>query len=570
MVRPMLWCVAVMEVIATTNYDELDDYGTVVSYRDVFAEYMDGSSENSGEVFDSGEEMDNQIFHQDGCSCWADLRWRAGRYAQETMLIDHDRVDGSDCYDTVMNMPSYDQIQWKFERNLARPQNMRYTAFPCARCRACECENKKVSDSPQESSFNVDPFYEPIGDFGLVENKIEASNLYHAQAAHDTPFAWQDCLGTRRCRHSTRNRYLIGSVPPKIAAHTDQAARTGMPAADTPNSRIGGAARSAMIGKVSKVMKSTSPEIVRSVSTISSGSASAKNDDSAPTGLSNTRSNCFFNALIQMLFASPSFVQFIMMDCLRHIRSIELLRTIHELMERNEKNILDQYIALCEVSEKLRPYGNVFAIEQHDAAEFLMDLLEEIRGSAEFYSINVEYPFIFAMEEIAVCTICDRPTAVVHSECNYMLNVEPGTSVNIQLALSDSFEKDVRGLTIVRCTHVYQPTNANITLMRCVSSPQIIILRIERSIFDSERLVTKKNTVGIDIDVNIRINSRCYALRSFIMHFGGAGAGHFIEVIQKDNKWYGANDESVYRINDVYPLLKGSGHAYLLLYQRNG
>lgn len=174
------------------------------------------------------------------------------------------------------------------------------------------------------------------------------------------------------------------------------------------------------------------------------------------------------------------------------------------------------------------------------------------------------------MEEIAVCAICGRPAAVVHTECNCMLNVEPGTSVNIQLALSDSFEKDVRGLTVVRCTHVYQPANADITLMRCASGPQIIVLRIERTIFDSERRVTKKNTAGTDIDVDIRINSRCYTLLSFIMHYGGADAGHFVAVVKKDSKWYGANDESVYRIHDVYPLLKGSGHAYLLLYQRNG
>lgn len=175
MVRSVLWCVAVMGAIASTNYEELGAYRAGMRLQST-----DGSGVNSREVFDSKEEVGNRIFDQDGCSCWADLKWRADRYAQENMLVDHDQVEGSDCYDIVMNVPSYDPIQRGFERALARPRNMRYMAFPCARCGAYECENVKVPDLPQQSGFSVDSSHEPIGDLGLKENRVGALNWHHA------------------------------------------------------------------------------------------------------------------------------------------------------------------------------------------------------------------------------------------------------------------------------------------------------------------------------------------------------------------------------------------------------
>ncbi|ELQ74580.1 ubiquitin thiolesterase, putative peptidase C19 [Trachipleistophora hominis] len=289
---------------------------------------------------------------------------------------------------------------------------------------------------------------------------------------------------------------------------------------------------------------------------------------SGPTGLPNKQSNCFFNASIQMLYASQSFVDFIKSDSLKSLCSMETLRLIHDMLKKNEKNVWDVFLKLCASSKKLIPYGNILEVKQHDAVDFLVDLFEEIWNMAGDKSIHLEYPFAFISNEISICATCQKPTSIKQFENCYVLDLKAEPSINSQLVMFNCLEEDIRSGNIKRCKHVYSCEHTNTILKTCANVPKLIIIRIERNIFDSVLQKTKKNVAPIDTEEHITINTRDYRLKSFIMHFGEDNAGHFTAVVRKGIKWYHVNDDVIGLINDIHRFLKGNPYTYLLLYQR--
>ena len=89
-----------------------------------------------------------------------------------------------------------------------------------------------------------------------------------------------------------------------------------------------------------------------------------------------------------------------------------------------------------------------------------------------------------------------------------------------------------------------------------------IILHLKRFQF------TKNGPIKYNDNIDIPINWRHgYRLKSFVIHRGGFGGGHYISVVRKEDEWYLCNDSSVTKIseNDVNKILK---QAYILYYSK--
>ena len=64
------------------------------------------------------------------------------------------------------------------------------------------------------------------------------------------------------------------------------------------------------------------------------------------------------------------------------------------------------------------------------------------------------------------------------------------------------------------------------------------------------------------INENIILNKDNYKLRSIVFHMGNTGGGHYISLVNKNNKWLLCNDSVISEISNISDYLN-KGYIYL-------
>ena len=91
------------------------------------------------------------------------------------------------------------------------------------------------------------------------------------------------------------------------------------------------------------------------------------------------------------------------------------------------------------------------------------------------------------------------------------------------------------------------------------SYPKYLIIHFKR--FEYTRF-SRKNNNEVEMNENILLNKDNYKLRSIVFHMGSTGGGHYISLVNKDNKWMLCNDSSVSEISNISDYLN-KGYIYL-------
>ena len=91
------------------------------------------------------------------------------------------------------------------------------------------------------------------------------------------------------------------------------------------------------------------------------------------------------------------------------------------------------------------------------------------------------------------------------------------------------------------------------------SYPKYLIIHFKR--FNYTRFSSKNNT-EIEMKENINLKNDNFMLRAIVYHMGNTGGGHYISLVNKNNKWMLCNDSSISEISDISNYIN-KGYIYL-------
>ena len=91
------------------------------------------------------------------------------------------------------------------------------------------------------------------------------------------------------------------------------------------------------------------------------------------------------------------------------------------------------------------------------------------------------------------------------------------------------------------------------------SYPKYLIIHFKRFNFLNS---SSKNNTLVEMHQQINLNNDIYKLRSIIFHMGNTGGGHYITIVNRNDKWYLCNDSSISEISNIKDYLN-KGYIYL-------
>ena len=92
------------------------------------------------------------------------------------------------------------------------------------------------------------------------------------------------------------------------------------------------------------------------------------------------------------------------------------------------------------------------------------------------------------------------------------------------------------------------------------SLPKYLLIQLKRFSFFS---YSNKNNTPIDIPINLDLGNSVYNLRGIIYHMGSVNGGHYVSIINHNNKWYLCDDANVSEVNVNNYLNKGYTYFYV-------
>jgi hypothetical protein len=283
-----------------------------------------------------------------------------------------------------------------------------------------------------------------------------------------------------------------------------------------------------------------------------------------PFGLINVGNTCYFNSVMQALYASPFFR--------KKVREISTEGTVGHVLKglfdrMNSANSIDS----ASVRECIKNIAQEFAKnsrcqphemmawEQCDAADLLDGVLNEV--FLKHQDIRESFS---SLTKTITCRI--NHTAKV-SDSNTVL----GVSIN-----NDNIKNCVDGLQVEEeidswdcdtCGDKVQATSS-----QTIQEKDILILHLYRFEYDKTCKCSHKVYKKVDYDESLDVNGTVYNLKAIVKHYGSLCSGHYVATVRgADDKWYTQNDEQT-RCHASFDASKSqdvSFTPYIFVYERS-
>jgi ubiquitin C-terminal hydrolase len=210
---------------------------------------------------------------------------------------------------------------------------------------------------------------------------------------------------------------------------------------------------------------------------------------------------------------------------------------------------------------------------QHDSHEFLINLMEllEDEFKKEYEVNNIEIlniPLNNLMSTIFDTTV----SSIIYSEetkeksktkiGERILSVPIPQTENVTLNDCLDYYTQIEKLTgdsKWRSEKNKQLVDAYKRL-QLKSLPKYLLIQLKRFSFFS---YSNKNNTSIDIPINLDLQNTTYNLRGIIYHMGSVHGGHYVSIINHNDKWYLCDDASVSEVNVNNYLNKGYTYFYV-------
>jgi len=188
--------------------------------------------------------------------------------------------------------------------------------------------------------------------------------------------------------------------------------------------------------------------------------------------------------------------------------------------------------------------------QQSDSSDFLKSLFRIVSEDLlqDFYCVGYT--------ETKKCKDCDHEVKKSIKKRNSMFYINKAES--IQEACNNRFKENIPGYDCPKCNN-----NGRTNIQGCEN-------KIE---FDSKNIIlaltypTLMREMKIDPNFRCIVNGKSYYLKSIAVHYGGEHSGHYIALVNKDNKWFVCNDSSVTLCGDIQQYLSSSNVKFIVYSQ---
>ena len=282
-------------------------------------------------------------------------------------------------------------------------------------------------------------------------------------------------------------------------------------------------------------------------------------------GLNNIGNTCFMNSALQLLVNCTVLTKFM----LNNEFESKKLNCYKQFLKDycSNKVITPNSVKLLVSDQNSIFYG----YDQQDAHEFLVFLLDII--SEELINEHKIKP-----KNVLGIEMCDLVKVIFNTNISSIIYCEETNDKSKTKAAENILSLAVGSnkISLEECLENFQKIeqlkgdqkwfNENDSKyydaykrLYIKSYPKYLIIHFKR--FNYTRF-SRKNSTEVKINENIILNKDNYKLRSIVFHMGNTGGGHYISLVNKNNKWLLCNDSVISEISNISDYLN-KGYIYL-------
>lgn len=289
-------------------------------------------------------------------------------------------------------------------------------------------------------------------------------------------------------------------------------------------------------------------------------------DQSNICGLNNIGNTCFMNSALQMLVNCTVLSKFILNN---EFKSLKLNCYKKFLADYFSNNVITPLTVKNMVSENNSLFSG---FQQQDAHEFLISIIDIIQEEfkKEYKDSSQEILGIKNNKLVDVILDTNITSIIYCEETSDKSKTKIGEKVlslpiprKKNISLDDCIEKFTEIEKLSGDSQWLNDKDNNYydayKRLYIKSYPKYLIIHLKR--FDYTYGANKISN-PIRMNEKIILKNDTYRLRSIVFHMGNVGGGHYINILNKNNKWYVCNDSSVSEINNVNKYLY-NGYIYL-------
>ena len=281
-------------------------------------------------------------------------------------------------------------------------------------------------------------------------------------------------------------------------------------------------------------------------------------DVNIPLGLLNTGDNvCFFNSVVQVLYAIPAFRNFVqeLAPDNQAITAIEDM--FQEISNSNEPVRTSRYVQLLGLPNYI--FGR-----QYDAHECLMKFLDKI-----YPRITDECMFKVTMLEWLVCDNCGKRIDQNVEGIDIGLNVKDAIGTQTVTGLLSHLQNATQLVDYKcdQCHRVNKCTKAD--LISHTSDMLILNLKLFKTVDNYGTI--KKITPKLNIQDELHFYGNYYSIHAIIYHEGTqANSGHYTCGVKVNERWFMINDNLVKSIQQIKLSYSSTDYSipYILIYKK--
>jgi len=296
--------------------------------------------------------------------------------------------------------------------------------------------------------------------------------------------------------------------------------------------------------------------------------------------IENLGNTCYLNSTLQILFNYKIFNNIIIASN-NNIQDKLLSYEYYKLISNNNNLINPEQI----YNKILKLNNNLKKYYQEDAEELLtyiinrlykelQNIVFSIKNTQKKKSIKQLFNYIFRIEidSIIKCLECTKQSH--NNEIMNILNL-PINNNTLNILLDDFFKNELLiNDNKYECNFCKKKVNA-VKNLNINKLPYYLLLSLKRfnMYYKNNILINEKILKKVNIPLILKhqkLNNITYTLKSIIIHIGNSkDNGHYINISNKNNKWYLFNDSNeIIELNNE-DLIKYINIGYIYLYEKN-
>lgn len=284
-------------------------------------------------------------------------------------------------------------------------------------------------------------------------------------------------------------------------------------------------------------------------------------------GFNNMGNTCYMNSALQIIVNSTVLTKVMLSNNFKSQKLNIYKKFLQDYKNGNSYSPKDVKDMVGGKDSKFLDYN------QHDSHEFLINLMEllEDEFKKEYEVNNIEIlniPLNNLMSTIFDTTV----SSIIYSE-----ETKEKSKTKIGERILSVPIPQTENVTLNDCLDYYTQiekltgdskwrSEKNKKLvdaykrLQLKSLPKYLLIQLKRFSFFS---YSNKNNTSIDIPINLDLQNTTYNLRGIIYHMGSVHGGHYVSIINHNDKWYLCDDASVSEVNVNNYLNKGYTYFYV-------